>query len=283
MFIDPSKNIEELCKPVSFPIIVTIQPEGDKNDDQVLFGKKPEKSVSIYNLQINFYCNDCESSEPTMSYQKWQSKQHSFIALTSGTTGEPKHIEVPVRSIQPNISDLTIMFNITTSDNIYFSTPLTFDPSMVEILLACTNGASLVIAPEKASILFPKQVENSITVWQTTPSKFFQYSNADIRNMILGANSTLKVLALGGEPLNGLNRLRLLKDNDNNTNIFTLYGVTEMSCWACAAKLDLSIPFSDREIPLGNCLSETEVIIKPSEDKTKTGKIVLGKYLIGCG
>lgn len=269
MFLDPTKDIAPVANDIKFSLIITVT-KVQNNSIQELFGKRPDRTVSVFDLNINFYnCNNViENSKHLI--------RHSFIAMTSGSTGEPKHIQVPVECIQPNIDDLTKIFNITSKDIIYLSTPLTFDPSMVEILLACMNGASLLIAPEKADALFPEDKQNSITFWQTTPSKFFQYSDADIKNKILKANSTLKILAVGGEPLNGVQRLKELKHCDNKTRIFTLYGVTEMSCWSCAAELDLNRILSDREVPLGNCLSETQLIVQKPEGNNYTGNIILG-------
>lgn len=272
MFIDPSQDIEALSNDVTFTIVITIKKSySDFLENIQLFSKDPDKTVTVFNLDISFYC--CGPSNKESNHVN----QHSFIATTSGSTGDPKHIQVPIQCIQPNIDDLTKMFNIIPDDIIYFSTPLTFDPSMVEILLACMNGASLLIAPDKADVLFPENKEKSITFWQTTPSKFFQYSNADIKNKILSPCSTLKILALGGEPLNGIKRIKELKDWNNKTRIFTLYGVTEMSCWACAAELDLDKVILDREVPLGHCLSETEVVIEPSKNRPNSGKILLGE------
>lgn len=271
MFLNPSQDIQSVVNSVNIKILITIK-EIEKNTIFNVCGKEPEKTITIFNLEVSFYNLDDRGSYHSYKY----TPDHSYIATTSGSTGEPKHIQVPIQCIQPNIDDLTRMFEINSSDVIYFSTPLTFDPSMIEILLACVNGASLLIAPEKADILFGDNCEDSVTFWQTTPSKFFQNSNADIKNKIFSANSTLRVLALGGEPLSGINRLRELKDIANKTRIFMLYGVTEMSCWACAAELDLNRILNDREIPLGNCLSETEIIVEPTNKNKNTGKIVLG-------
>uniref|UniRef100_A0A2A4K170 AMP-dependent synthetase/ligase domain-containing protein n=1 Tax=Heliothis virescens TaxID=7102 RepID=A0A2A4K170_HELVI len=268
MFVDPAQDIEAIAKDVDFTTVIIIRNNETDNKTE-LFGKKPDETVSVFDLTISFYSCDTPA-EPHIGHTT-----HSYIATTSGSTGEPKHVHVPIRCIQPNIDDLTKMFNITTEDVIFFSTPLTFDPSMVEILLACMNGASLLIAPDRADVLFPQNRANSVTVWQTTPSKFLQYSNADIKNKIFSPNSTLKILALGGEPFNSLKRLRELKHWDNKTKIFTLYGVTEMSCWACVAELDLSKTLTDREVPLGNCLSETEIVIEHAKGSKSTGKIIL--------
>ncbi|KAF9814728.1 hypothetical protein SFRURICE_014823 [Spodoptera frugiperda] len=269
MFVDPNQDVDLIAKNIEFTIIMTIR-TNDQDPNAEVFGKKPEQIVAVFDLIICFYNFD-SGNEPHILHVP----QHSFIALTSGSTGEPKQIQVPIQCIQPNIDDLTKMFNVTPEDVIFFSTPLTFDPSMVEILLACINGASLLIAPDRTDVLFPENKANSITIWQTTPSKFLQYSNTDIRDKILSQNSTLKILALGGEPFNGVKRIKELKHLHNKTRLFTLYGVTEMSCWASVAELDLNTITADREVPLGNCLSETEIIIEDHKGKSNTGKIIL--------
>lgn len=270
MFLDPSQDIQSVINDIKFNIVIVLNKE-ENNAKSELFGKKSDRTITIFDMVINFYNQDTNLDRHSNKHMF----QHSFIARTSGSTGEPKHIQVPIHCIQPNVDDLTKTFDITPEDIIYFSTPLTFDPSMIEILLACMNGASLLIAPDKADILFPESKENSITFWQTTPSRFHQYSNSDIRNKILSSDSTLKILALGGEPLNGLKRIKELKDTHNKTRIFALYGVTEMSCWACIAEVDLDKMVSDREVPLGTCLSETELVVEPDKDNDKTGKIIL--------
>ncbi|KAI5636617.1 AMP-binding enzyme domain-containing protein [Phthorimaea operculella] len=267
MFLDPANNMEEIVEDMKFTVIISIM-RGEENIRHL--HKPPDKCLSVFGLSICFY--NYSQLEFLESYIF--SREYSFIAMTSGTTGKPKKIQVPVQCIQPNITDLTSLFHITPEDVIYFSTPLTFDPSMVEILLACTNGASLLIAPPKVEILFPKKDENSVTVWQTTPSKFFQFSNVHIKNRILNKKSTLRILALGGEPLYGVKRLKDLKHVQNKTKIFSLYGVTEMSCWACVAELNLN-KMKDTEVPLGKCLSETKIVVDSPLAKKTSGKIVL--------
>lgn len=265
------QEVESVMDDMKFTVIITVM-DLEQSKALDLLTRKPDRSICVFDLVVSFYNYGPPPNQPSFKYIL----QHSFIALTSGSTGEPKQVQVPVQCLQPNIEDLTKLFKITPEDVIYFSTPLTFDPSMVEILLACENGASLLVGPNQVEVLFPENKQHSVTVWQTTPSKFFQYPNAHIKNKILSGNSTLKILALGGEPLNGVKRIKEFKHRENTTRIFTLYGVTEMSCWACVAELDMTKPMNDKEIPLGTCLSETQVVVEPVPEHKTTGKIILG-------
>lgn len=56
----------------------------------------------------------------------------AYVLTTSGTTGDPKLVQVPHCSVVPNILDLRSRFNILPDDVIFNAAPLTFDPSFVE-------------------------------------------------------------------------------------------------------------------------------------------------------
>lgn len=268
MFLTPSEDINSIINSEKFKVVIIIS-RRDKIFQDI--HRKANKSINIFNYVIDFYV--CYHQQ----YANVSLMEYCFIAKTSGTTGQPKHVQVPVQCIQPNIDDFTKLFKMSSKDIIFFSTPLTFDPSMIEILLACENGASLLIAPEHIDILFPENHEDSITFWQTTPSKFFQIPHNEITKKVLSSSSKLKILAFGGEPLLNVKRLKNLKVKENRTKIYTLYGVTEMSCWACVAELDLNKHQNDMDIPLGDCLSETEIHINPEKNE-KIGNIILSKF-----
>ena len=53
-----------------------------------------------------------------------------------------------------------------------------------------------------------------------------------MRNSLLGPNSDLRVLVLGGERCPTGAVLRSWKADGNETRLINIYGVTEVSCWA---------------------------------------------------
>lgn len=57
----------------------------------------------------------------------------AVVLSTSGTTDDPVTILVPHSSIIPNILDLRSRFNMTSDDVVFNASPLTFDPSIVEV------------------------------------------------------------------------------------------------------------------------------------------------------
>jgi len=53
-----------------------------------------------------------------------------------------------------------------------------------------------------------------------------------LQEEVLSTNSSLRILAFGGEPFPSLNLLKSWRQAGNGTHICNLYGTTEVSCWA---------------------------------------------------
>ncbi|NWX45686.1 ACSF4 enzyme, partial [Steatornis caripensis] len=195
----------------------------------------------------------------------------AYVLHTSGTTGTPKIVRVPHKCITPNIQHLKSIFEITQDDMLFLASPLTFDPSVVELFVALTSGASILIVPntikmmpvELSAALFHR---HHVTVLQATPTLLRRFGAHIIKSTVLSANTSLRVLALGGEAFPVLNLLKSWKDGENKTSIFNLYGITEVSSWATCYKIPEEV-FShdfrtDFPIPLGSPLLGTKVEVR---------------------
>ena len=69
----------------------------------------------------------------------------AYMIFTSGTTGTPKSVIVPHKSIVSNIESLKEIFRVTCRDVVYLSSPSGFDPSVVQMFLAFSAGSALFI------------------------------------------------------------------------------------------------------------------------------------------
>ncbi|NWH62090.1 ACSF4 enzyme, partial [Geococcyx californianus] len=214
----------------------------------------------------------------------------AYILHTSGTTGIPKVVRVPHKCIVPNIEHLRSIFEITQDDMLFLASPLTFDPSVVELFIALTSGASILVVPNTIKMM-PVQLSvalfhrHRVTVLQATPTLLRRFGAHIIKSTVLSANTSLRVLALGGEAFPVLNLLRSWKHKENKTSIFNLYGITEVSSWATYYKIPeevFSADFrADFPIPLGSPLLGTKLEVRDS-----SGSPVLegeGQIFIGCG
>ncbi|XP_061848549.1 beta-alanine-activating enzyme isoform X2 [Colius striatus] len=194
----------------------------------------------------------------------------AYVLHTSGTTGIPKIVRVPHKCIVPNIQHLKSLFQITQDDVLFLASPLTFDPSVVELFIALTSGASILVVPnavkmmpvELSAALFHR---HHVTVLQATPTLLRRFGAHIIKSTVLSANTSLRVLALGGETFPALSLLKSWKHEENKTNIFNLYGITEVSSWATCYKIPeevFSADLSDLPVPLGSPLLGTEVEVR---------------------
>ncbi|XP_076273964.1 aminoadipate-semialdehyde dehydrogenase isoform X2 [Rhynchophorus ferrugineus] len=177
------------------------------------------------------------------------------VMQTSGSTGDNKIIKIPHYCIENNAININKVFNITQADVIYWGTPLTFDPSLIEFFLALLHYATLLIIPKYINInpsYLYKCLFNigNITFLQTVPSVFLRFTSKQIADILL--HSCLKILAFGGEqfPAEILNYPR-----KPPLTLYNLYGVTELSCWATIFKIPDDFT-SESEVPLGSALDD---------------------------
>jgi Non-ribosomal peptide synthetase modules and related proteins len=137
------------------------------------------------------------------------------------------------------------------------------------------------------------ETEHRVTVLEATPSFIMRWSLEEIQSMVLCEKSSLRVLVLGGEPCPSVQVLRQWKSKENITDIFSLYGITEVSCWATFQKVviqniaqsfdcdacETQGPSQQDAVPLGNVLSQTLLSVKnDSGEEVFTGE---GELYIG--
>lgn len=73
----------------------------------------------------------------------------AYWLYTTGTTGEPKLVQVPHCCIVPNVINLRRKFVISPDDVILNAAPLTFDPSVVEVHCITWLGLPTYCAPSE--------------------------------------------------------------------------------------------------------------------------------------
>lgn len=217
-----------------------------------------------------------------------QREQLAYILHTSGTTGLPKTVKVPHKCIVPNIIHLRSVFKMTAEDVVFLSSPLTFDPSVVEMFLALSSGACLLIVPSAvkkmprrlAHVLFKR---NKTTVLQATPTLVRRFGRRVLQEEVLSAKSSLRLLAFGGEQCPSLTLLKSWRQKGNSTHICNLYGTTEVSCWASWCKVPDTLQCvddgADVSVPLGEPMLDTII-----EVRDETGCLVTdgeGQVFIG--
>ncbi|KAM9329496.1 beta-alanine-activating enzyme [Gastrophryne carolinensis] len=212
----------------------------------------------------------------------------AYILHTSGSTGTPKVVSVPHCCIVPNIQHLRAIFSMSANDLVFLTSPLTFDPSVIELFLALSVGACLLIAPEPLKMIPQKLCsllfqQHRVTVLQATPTFLKRFSHCSVKSCVLSKDTSLRVLALGGEQFPPISILRSWREPGNRTRIFNLYGITEVSSWATYYEIPESLlnsqSIGDPPIPLGKPLHGSVVEVRNEENnriEEGEGEVLLG-------
>ncbi|XP_045607602.1 beta-alanine-activating enzyme [Procambarus clarkii] len=247
---------------VSQNAYIYISPEYTKQELASILGRVCPKRILVEEkyleniAEIPFVVKDCfclfetcfkiislDSENQSIS-QRNGMNDLAYVIPTSGSTGVPKYVFVPHRCIVPNIIDLASLFGVEQDDCIFCAAPLTFDPSVVDMFMAFTAGAVLVmVSPhllKMPRILLNIMVKNKVSILQATPTLLLSFGKDRLRNSLFAKYSPLKVLALGGEIFPKLSFLKQIVNEKCRIRIFNLYGITEVSCWATVAEIVLN-------------------------------------------
>ena len=157
----------------------------------------------------------------------------TYAVQTSGTSGVRKTVFVSERSIWPNVDDFIRILDLKESDKVFAASPPTFDPFYLDIFLSLAKLSTLIFVPSSiksqserlGKILFD---EHRVSYLQITPTLYKSLSNK-LESIIVSDNRNfVKYLVLGGEIFPNISSNIFSK---STTQIFNVYGVTEMSCW----------------------------------------------------
>ena len=197
----------------------------------------------------------------------------AYILYTSGSTGEPKGSEITHAALAARLLWLQKVFAIQPHENVGQSIQTHFDPSLIEIFLALTSGARLVLAP-----------------WQRmTPESFAEFVIHENINALALVPASLRALTQGlaGMPRHQLRiaccggeilptRLAKAFMQATGAKLFNVYGPTEATilatAWACHDD-------DESPLPIGRPVDYTQIYI--TDDNLKllplgvTGEIVI--------
>ncbi len=221
--------------------------------------------------QTRVFVEQIVTSDATESPRVFASaKQLAYIMFTSGSTGRPKGVCIEHRSVVNFIHAMLASPGITSSDRILALTTVSFDISVLELLLPLTVGAHVVVASAADRVDVPALAatieEHQISVVQATPALW---------HMLLASgwkgNKPLKVLC-GGEAMPA----ELARDlSARCDDVWNMYGPTETTVWSTMARIE---PGGD--VTIGTPIANTQIyILDASGQPVPVG--LPGELLIG--
>jgi amino acid adenylation domain-containing protein len=151
----------------------------------------------------------------------------AYVIYTSGSTGQPKGVQVPHAAVVNFLASMQAHPGITVEDNLLSVTSLSFDISILEIILPLTVGARLVVAHRDTTLIGERlsdaAAKSQATVIQATPTTYQLLIDSGWEG-----SSGLKILC-GGEAMSPKLAGRLL---ERCGSLWNLYGPTETTIWS---------------------------------------------------
>ncbi|TDD83154.1 amino acid adenylation domain-containing protein [Actinomadura darangshiensis] len=176
----------------------------------------------------------------------------AYVMFTSGSTGEPKGVEVTHEGVARAYQDPVA--RVVPDDVMSHLVPVSFDASTFEIWGALLNGATLAIAT-------PRELEeidivsimrrNEVTVAVVPTGLFHQAAE-----LAPEAFAGLRMLLVGGDAMS-TGHARKIKEQLPDLTVINAYGPTETTIACTVYDIDDGLPPGEGSVPIGRPLAGT--------------------------
>ncbi|BAV05297.1 amino acid adenylation domain-containing protein [Filimonas lacunae] len=175
-----------------------------------------------------------------------------YILHTSGSTGQPKGVEVTHRNVVNLFTGMLKSPGITAADKLLAITSISFDIAYVELFLTLLAGAEIVLAnadmAKDGRALLQVMEQENISMMQATPATWKMLIEAGWEKSL-----PIKIIT-GGEALSlHLARELLVRCEE----VWNMYGPTETAIYATAKRVHQE----DEIITIGKPVQNTQVFI----------------------
>ena len=201
----------------------------------------------------------------------------AYVIYTSGSTGTPKGVAVPHRSVVNFLTSMGEQPGLAADDVMLAVTTLSFDISVLELLLPLVVGARVVVVDAKTAAdgkrLAVALEASGATVMQATPTTWQLLFESGWTG-----NRNLRVLC-GGEPLSPSLAERLLK---TVRRVWNMYGPTETTVWSTCGEVKSGSP-----VTVGRPIANTQVYVLDTNGQAVpvgvTGEVYIGGEGVTAG
>ncbi|MBF5042081.1 amino acid adenylation domain-containing protein [Aggregicoccus sp. 17bor-14] len=208
-----------------------------------------------------------------------RASQRAYVMYTSGSTGQPKGVQVPHRAINRLVCAVDYV-DLGEAQVLLHAAPLAFDASTFELWGALLNGGRVVCHPERvptAAGLRECIARHGVTTAWLTAALFNALVDEDA-SCLRG----LSQLLTGGEALS-VTHVRRAQAALPGTQLINGYGPTECTTFAATYRIPRELPPTQRAVPIGRPIRDTRLYILDAERMP----VALGEegelYIAGAG
>ncbi len=171
--------------------------------------------------------------EPVVALPQISADARAYVIFTSGSTGRPKGVEVTHGSVVNLLTDLSARLEMKASDRLLAVTTLSFDISVLEMLLPLATGGTVAIAHREdvadGARLMELLQATGATVLQATPVTWRMLIEQGFQ-----FPAGFKMLC-GGEAWSPAIADQLL--GDSSARLWNMYGPTETTVWSSVTEV----------------------------------------------
>ncbi|WP_225047958.1 D-alanine--poly(phosphoribitol) ligase subunit DltA [Lacticaseibacillus kribbianus] len=208
-----------------------------------------------------------------------QGGDNFYIIFTSGTTGQPKGVQISLDNLASFVAWMAD-FNLPTQAKMLAQAPFSFDLSVMSLYPALTAGGCLKVLPKETTADLRQLVtalpDLDVDVWVSTPS-FIEMCLLD-PTFDAAHHPNLRQLFFCGEELTHKTAARLL-DRFPAAELFNTYGPTEATVAVTAVRITQDILARYPRLPIGYAKPDTTLRLI-AETAQQEGDRVIGELAI---
>jgi D-alanine--poly(phosphoribitol) ligase subunit 1 len=207
-----------------------------------------------------------------------------YIMFTSGSTGEPKGVQIKRSSVLKFIDWASKDFGFNENDVFLNQAPFTFDVSLCDLLNAFMQGGTLVLTStdniKNQDAFINRLAYYKSTVWTSTPSFIYLFlRHPDFNSAILSAIHTFMFM---GEELPG-RTCKILRNNFKSSRILNAYGPTEATIVTTLIDITDEIINKYPSLPIGFPMPGSELLIEKEKPDDKQGELIIAGDHVSSG
>ncbi|MGG7176734.1 amino acid adenylation domain-containing protein [Clostridium paraputrificum] len=242
----------------------------EKSDDLIHFPKEVKK---IFIEKSDFYT--------PINVVKVSPYSSSYVILTSGSTGEPKGVEISHYGAWNTIEEINKRYKVNEDDMALAVSAMDFDLSVYDVFGMLNAGGTIAILSEEnyknTSLWIDVINKYNISIWNSVPILMkMLLTYAEGKNIEL---TSLRVAMLSGDWI-GLEIPEMLKKVAPYCKLVAMGGATEASIWSNYIEVKYPIPNHWVSIPYGQPLANQAYLVMDSKDRLcpdwVTGELWIG-------